>query len=197
MRHGGGCGGRLMVRSCGRGRTWTNGSWREPAWPSRHNRSRRRSAGAIPTPRLLPDDALVEVGVAGRRLRPFKAADGPALAHIFHAAVHGIASRYYTPEQVSAWSPALADASRWVVRAADGRATWVLADQADRPIAYADLERNGHIDHLYAIPITPPRAQRQSCCVRSRIRHVHGGSRDCSSRQANRHGASLPATASR
>ena len=107
---------------------------------------------AISTLGLPRDGALPEDGGIGRRLRPFDAADAPALARILHAAVHGIASRYYTAEQLSAWSSAPADGSRWLERAMDGRRTWVLTNPADGPIAYADLERNGHIDHLYVHP---------------------------------------------
>ena len=37
-------------------------------------------------------------------------------------------------------------------RASDGRLTLVAANSADKVIGYADLEPDGHIDHLYRQP---------------------------------------------
>ena len=88
-------------------------------------------------------------------IRPFRIADAPALAAMFHAAVHALAARDYTPAQIRAWSPAPADPARWVARAADGRTTLVAVDAHGRPVAYADLERDGHLDHLSRHPDHP------------------------------------------
>jgi len=85
-------------------------------------------------------------------IRPFRPDDAPVLAEIFHSAVHGIASRHYAPEQVRAWSPSPPDPARFVARAADGRALMVAVDGRDRPIAYGDVEADGHIDHLFCAP---------------------------------------------
>ncbi|WP_174297836.1 GNAT family N-acetyltransferase [Sphingomonas bacterium] len=88
-------------------------------------------------------------------VRHFRPDDAPALAAIFHAAVHGLAARDYSPEQRRAWSATLGDPARWTARAADGRTTLVAVDAADKPIAYADLERDGHIDQFYRHPDHP------------------------------------------
>jgi len=86
------------------------------------------------------------------RIRPFRPEDASALADIFHAAVHGIAARYYTPEQVHAWSGAPVDPARFAARAADGRVLLVATDAKGRPVAYGDVEPDGHIDHLFCAP---------------------------------------------
>jgi putative acetyltransferase len=86
------------------------------------------------------------------RIRPFRDEDAPALAAIFHAAVHGVAARHYTQAQVRAWSPAPPDPARFAARAADGRTLLVAVDARGRPIAYGDVEGDGHIDHLFCAP---------------------------------------------
>lgn len=85
------------------------------------------------------------------RIRPFRPADAPALAALFHAAVHRAGSRYYAPEQLHAWSPAPPPPDRYIEQA-HGRTFLVAQDAAGRVIGYGDLERDGHIDHLYCHP---------------------------------------------
>jgi putative acetyltransferase len=85
-------------------------------------------------------------------IRSFRPGDAAALARIFHAAVHQVARLHYSPEQVAAWAPAVPDPERFLERGADGRILLVAADEGDRPLAYGDLEKSGHIDHLYCRP---------------------------------------------
>jgi putative acetyltransferase len=85
-------------------------------------------------------------------IRPFRPGDAPELARIFHAAVHRIAARHYSAEQLKAWAPAVPDPKRFVERGGDGRILLVAADDGDRPLAYGDLEPDGRIDHLYCRP---------------------------------------------
>lgn len=85
-------------------------------------------------------------------VRPFRDSDSEALARIFFSAVHEIAGAYYTPEQIAAWAPTLPDPLQFAHRATDGRIVLVAADADDRPIAYGDVERGGHLDHLYCLP---------------------------------------------
>ena len=85
-------------------------------------------------------------------VRSFRPGDAPELARIFHAAVHRIGGRHYSPEQLEAWAPEVPDPQGFVERGADGRILLVAADADDRPLAYGDLESNGHIDHLYCRP---------------------------------------------
>lgn len=85
-------------------------------------------------------------------VRPFKPGDEAALAQIFFSAVHDIASRHYSAEQVEAWAAEIPSAEQFAARAADGRTLFVAVDEEDRPLAYGDLEPDGHIDHLYCRP---------------------------------------------
>lgn len=85
-------------------------------------------------------------------IRPFRRDDAPALAEIFFAAIHQVASAYYAPEQIGAWAPRVPEACGFIRRAEDGRALLVAVDGDGRPIAYADVESDGHIDHFYCRP---------------------------------------------
>ena len=85
-------------------------------------------------------------------IRPFRPADAPQLARIFHAAVHQVAALHYSREQVEAWAPGVPEPEGFLERGADGRILLVAADEADAPLAYGDLEPDGHIDHLYCRP---------------------------------------------
>jgi putative acetyltransferase len=86
------------------------------------------------------------------RIRLFLSEDAPALAALFHAAVHGIARADYSQAQVDAWSPCVPNPARFRARAADGRVVLVAVDDRDAPLAYGDVEADGHVDHLYCRP---------------------------------------------
>ena len=86
------------------------------------------------------------------RIRAFRCSDAKDLAEIFFAAVHGIARRHYSEEQVRAWAPAPPPADRFLERAQDGRLLLVAVSDQDEPLAYGDLEPDGHIDHLFCRP---------------------------------------------
>lgn len=89
---------------------------------------------------------------AAVRVRAFRPDDAPALARLFHEAVNQIASLHYSPAQVAAWSPAPPDPGRFVARGADGRILLVAEDSTGAPLAYGDVEADGHIDHLFCRP---------------------------------------------
>jgi putative acetyltransferase len=86
------------------------------------------------------------------RSRPFRKDDAPALAALFHASVREVGIRDYTLEQVQAWSPAPPDPARYVQRGLEDRTFLVAVDDDDEPIAYTDLEADGHINHFYCRP---------------------------------------------
>ncbi|HEX4182532.1 MAG TPA: GNAT family N-acetyltransferase [Caulobacteraceae bacterium] len=86
-------------------------------------------------------------------IRSYKAGDAPKLAEVFFRSVREAALRDYTPAQVEAWAPSYPDPAEFGARAEDGRTTWVAANSADEPFAYADLELTGHIDHVYCHPV--------------------------------------------
>jgi putative acetyltransferase len=86
------------------------------------------------------------------RIRGYESRDAGALADLYRRSVMQIGPKDYAEEQVEAWaalgpSPAQIDA-----RGADGRTTLVAVDDEDRPLAFGDLEHDGHIDYLYCAP---------------------------------------------
>jgi putative acetyltransferase len=86
------------------------------------------------------------------RIRPFELSDGPALARIFYRAIHEVACAHYSQEQVNAWAPKIPAAERFVARGTDGRTLLVAVDETGEPIAYGDVEGDGHIDHVFCKP---------------------------------------------
>lgn len=85
-------------------------------------------------------------------IRRFKPNDAVALADLFHAAVQQTAAQDYTAEQIAAWSPHTPNPARYVEKASDGRIFLVAINGAGEPIAYGDLELDGHLDHFYCRP---------------------------------------------
>jgi putative acetyltransferase len=87
------------------------------------------------------------------QVRKYRPSDAAGLATIFYRSVREVASRCYSQAQVEAWAPRLVEPSVWNRGAtAEGRITIVAVDDADKPIAFGDMETNGHIDHLYSSP---------------------------------------------
>jgi putative acetyltransferase len=85
-------------------------------------------------------------------IRDFRPADAQAIAALFFDSVRALGLRYYNQSQVEAWAPEIPGPAWFELRAEDGRIFLVAADEEHHPIAYADLEMNGHIDHLYCRP---------------------------------------------
>ncbi len=86
-------------------------------------------------------------------LRPFRSSDAARLSEIFAEAVRVIGAKGYSPAQVAAWearSPAAKE--RILERAAQGHWIVVAVDTDDAAVAYALLEHDGHLDHLYCHP---------------------------------------------
>jgi putative acetyltransferase len=85
-------------------------------------------------------------------IRPHRSADAPALARLFFRSVREAALGDYSQTQVEAWAADVPDAARYDARANDGRLVLVAVSESGEPIAYGDLEADGHIDHLYCRP---------------------------------------------
>lgn len=85
-------------------------------------------------------------------IRLFRDEDALALAEIFFSSVREIGGRHYSAEQVAAWAPGLPDPHAYTRRAGDGRTLLVAVGEDGRPVAYGDLEADGHIDHLFCAP---------------------------------------------
>ncbi|MBX7481351.1 GNAT family N-acetyltransferase [Qipengyuania qiaonensis] len=85
-------------------------------------------------------------------IRPYRENDAEALAIMVAAAISEIGAHAYSPEQVAAWSARHTGAGRYRERVAMGDVIFVAADADDKPVAYALIERDGHLDHLYNHP---------------------------------------------
>ena len=80
-------------------------------------------------------------------LRAFQPGDETALRAVFASAIHGVASRDYSPAQVEAWAPREFDADAWAARVRGIGPFVALVD--GRIVGYADLQSNGTIDHFF------------------------------------------------
>src|SRR4051812_7991305 len=80
-------------------------------------------------------------------LREFRLGDEHALHAVFHSAIREVACRDYTSEQIAAWAPAEWDEAAWARRIRGISPSVVEVDGV--PVAYADLQANGYIDHFF------------------------------------------------
>ena len=80
-------------------------------------------------------------------IRRFNPGEEQALFDIYHSAIHLIAIRDYTEEQVSAWAPSNLDEELWV-RRMRGINPFV-AEIEGKLVGYADVQENGYIDHFF------------------------------------------------
>lgn len=85
-------------------------------------------------------------------IRPYDQRDAADLADVFFRSVRQVALSDYTAAQVGAWAPECPTGEQMNEAASDGRLTLVAASEHDRVVAYIDLERDGHIDHLFCAP---------------------------------------------
>jgi putative acetyltransferase len=85
-------------------------------------------------------------------IRPYRTTDAARLAELYYQAVRVGAARHYSAAQIAAWAPRPPDPAVFADRARDGRTTLVAVDAVDEPLAYGELEPDGHIDHLYCRP---------------------------------------------
>jgi putative acetyltransferase len=85
--------------------------------------------------------------VAGITFRPYHPADATALLALFLDTIRRVNSRDYPPDQIRAWAADDIDPAAWAARF-EGRFV-VVAEEADRPVGFAELEADGHIDRLY------------------------------------------------
>jgi len=80
-------------------------------------------------------------------IRPFREGEEGALRQVFLSAVHGTASRDYRPDQVEAWAPVAVDPEAWAGRIRAIRP--YVAEEGGVILGYADLQRDGYIDHFF------------------------------------------------
>ena len=86
-------------------------------------------------------------------IRDYRDSDAEALAEIIYTAIEEIGPRRYTAEQVAVWAARRPGAEQFRQRAAKGDILLVAVEETDWPVAYAILEGDGHLDHLYCHPL--------------------------------------------
>ncbi|WP_037448338.1 GNAT family N-acetyltransferase [Skermanella stibiiresistens] len=86
------------------------------------------------------------------RIRDYAAADAPALAELYHRSVRGIGPRDYSARQVEAWASLAPTPEEIHRRYTDGRTALVAVDGGDHPLAFGDIEADGHIGFFYRAP---------------------------------------------
>jgi len=83
-------------------------------------------------------------------VRKYKASDLQAVVALFRRSVREIASRDYSPAQVSAWAPEVPDWPGWSKRLSAG--VTFVCDHEDQIAGFARIEDNGYLDLLYVHP---------------------------------------------
>ena len=68
------------------------------------------------------------------------------------AAIHVVGAHGYSAAQVAAWAGRHPGPDMYRYRTGEGHVIFVAADPDDRPVAYALLEPDGHLDRLYSHP---------------------------------------------
>ncbi len=89
---------------------------------------------------------------ASMKVREFRPDDAEDLPLVLHASVHAVGRKAYTQAQLEAWSPKPMTGDVFLARASDGRSVFVGVDEAEKPIAFIELEKDGHIDCFYCHP---------------------------------------------
>ena len=84
------------------------------------------------------------------QIRLYRPDDAPQIGALFRRAILEVGSKDYTPQQVAAWAGPEPAGERLHARLSDGRLA--LVAEEDVILAFGDLEADGHIDFLYALP---------------------------------------------
>jgi putative acetyltransferase len=81
------------------------------------------------------------------KIRRFQPGEELALFEVFYSAIHLIARNDYSEKQLNAWASLDLDRKIWVKRI-NGINPFVAEIDA-KPVGYADVQRNGYIDHFF------------------------------------------------
>lgn len=92
------------------------------------------------------------MGIRTVKIRQYDAKDAVALANLYVRSVRIIGPCDYSSSQVEAWLSLRPSAERMHQFSTDGRTRLVAVDVSDQPMAFADLENDGHIAFLYCSP---------------------------------------------
>jgi putative acetyltransferase len=81
------------------------------------------------------------------RIRRYASGEQSALFDVYFTAIHLVASRDYTPEQIQAWAPRDVDMDVWARKMREINP--FVADLNGELVGYADVQSNGYIDHFF------------------------------------------------
>ena len=85
-------------------------------------------------------------------IRPYRSDDAPLLSDLYVRSVRLLAAGDYSARQIDAWATLAPDPTRLDALALDGRLRLVSEDADGAPVAFADLEQDGHIHYFYCAP---------------------------------------------
>lgn len=85
-------------------------------------------------------------------IRPYQPGDAEALSRLYVRSVRQLGARDYARAQVEVWAGLAPSPQRLHDLLLDGRIRLVAAEAPDIPLAFADLEADGHIHFLYCAP---------------------------------------------
>lgn len=85
-------------------------------------------------------------------MRRYRSEDATILADIYRRSVHAIGPADYSAAQVEAWASLAPSPERIDTLYTDGRTALVAVDGGDLPVAFGDIEADGHIGMLYCTP---------------------------------------------
>jgi putative acetyltransferase len=80
-------------------------------------------------------------------IRRFMAGEEASLFEIYFSAIHLIACRDYTAEQINAWAPSNVDSTLWQSRMRGINP--FVAELDGKPVGYADVQPSGYVDHFF------------------------------------------------
>lgn len=80
-------------------------------------------------------------------IRRFRLGDEAALFRVYFTAIHEVASRNYSPEQVEAWAPADLDMDLWANKVQEIRP--FVVELGGEIVGYADVQPDGYVDHFF------------------------------------------------
>src|SRR5688500_16465195 len=83
-------------------------------------------------------------------IRPYRKSDVEAVAELFTASVHALASEHYDATQLATWAPSPPDLDGWRTRLATLKT--LVAELEKNLAGFISYEQNGHIDLLYVSP---------------------------------------------
>nr|WP_315490656.1 GNAT family N-acetyltransferase [uncultured Rhodoferax sp.] len=81
------------------------------------------------------------------RIRRYNHGEELALFNVYYSAIHLVASRDYSAEQIQAWAPRDPDTTLW-----ENRIRGInpfVAELNGEVVGYADLQASGYIDHFF------------------------------------------------